>query len=116
MARHAPQLPAKTFNTDRGSEFTSTGVIKGLAGRKIKISMDDMDDKSSWRDTLFVERLWGTIKYARIPLRVCPNIPEAHAGIGRCLDVHNSRRRHSALDRFPDHACFNPPTPEAVAV
>lgn len=57
LARHgAPEI----FNTDQGSQFTSTDFIKVLAARRIKISMDG---KGAWRDNIFVERLWRTIKY-----------------------------------------------------
>jgi putative transposase len=60
LARHGkPDI----FNTDQGSQFTSTEVIKVLASRKIKISMDG---KEAWRDNVFVERLWRTIKYEEV--------------------------------------------------
>ena len=47
------------FNSDQGSQFTSidfTGVLKDA---EIKISMDG---KGAWRDNVFVERLWRSIK------------------------------------------------------
>ncbi|MCE8531757.1 IS3 family transposase, partial [Ruegeria pomeroyi] len=79
LARHgAPEL----FNTDQGSQFTSTGFIKVLAARKIKISMDG---KGAWRDNVFVERLWRTIKYEEVYLRAYASVAEARVGIGRYL-------------------------------
>jgi len=110
LARHgAPEI----FNTDQGSQFTSTDFIKVLASREIRISMDG---KGAWRDNVFVERLWRTIKYEEVYLRAYASVPEARAGIGRYLGFYNSRRPHSSLDgRTPDQAYFNQPIPEAVA-
>ncbi|MBK8438334.1 MAG: IS3 family transposase [Rhodobacter sp.] len=110
LARHgAPEI----FNTDQGSQFTSTDFIKVLAARRIKISMDG---KGAWRDNIFVERLWRTIKYEEVYLRAYASVSEARAGIGRYLGFYNSRRPHSSLDgKTPDQAYFNQPMPEAAA-
>jgi putative transposase len=110
LARHgAPEI----FNTDQGSQFTSTGFIKVLAAREIRISMDG---KGAWRDNVFVERLWRTIKYEEVYLRAYASVSEARAGIGRYLGFYNSRRPHSSLDgKTPDQAYFNPPAPHAAA-
>jgi putative transposase len=110
LARHGtPEI----FNTDQGSQFTSTEFIKVLATREIKISMDG---KGAWRDNVFVERLWRTIKYEDVYLRAYASVSEARTGIGRYLGFYNSRRPHSSLDgRTPDQAYFNQPMPEAVA-
>jgi putative transposase len=100
------------FNTDQGSQFTSTDFIKVLAAREIKISMDG---KGAWRDNVFVERLW-TIKYEDVYLRAYASVSEARAGIGRYLGFYNSRRPHSSLDgKTPDQVYFNQPMPEAAA-
>lgn len=110
LARHGkPEI----FNTDQGSQFTSTDFIKVLASREIKISMDG---KGAWRDNVFVERLWRTIKYEEVYLRAYANVPEARAGLGRYIEFYNSRRPHSALDgRTPDQAYFNRPMPQSAA-
>jgi putative transposase len=110
LARHgSPEI----FNTDQGSQFTSTEFIKVLAAREIKISMDG---KGAWRDNVFVERLWRTIKYEEVYLRAYANVPEARASLGRYIGFYNSRRPHSALDgRTPDQAYFNKPMPQAAA-
>jgi putative transposase len=102
LARYG--LP-EIFNTDQGSQFTSTDFIKVLASRKIQISMDG---KGAWRDNVFVERLWRSIKYEEVYLRAYANVPEARAGIARYLAFYNTRRPHSSLDgRTPDQAYFN---------
>tara|TARA_B100000378_G_scaffold270532_1_gene259870 strand:+ start:441 stop:1271 length:831 start_codon:yes stop_codon:yes gene_type:complete len=93
------------FNSDQGSQFTSidfTGVLKEA---EIKISMDD---KGAWRDNVFVERLWRSIKYEEVYLHAYKSVAEARAGIGRYLTFYNSRRPHSSLERkTPDQAYFN---------
>jgi putative transposase len=110
LAKHGtPEI----FNTDQGSQFTSTDFIKVLAAREIKISMDG---KGAWRDNVFIERLWRSIKYEEVYLRAYASVSEARAGIGRYLSFYNTRRPHSSLDgRTPDQAYFNQPMPEAVA-
>ena len=110
LDRHgAPEI----LNTDQGSQFTSTEFIKVLADREIKISMDG---KGAWRDNVFVERLWRTIKYEEVYLRAYANVPEARTSIGRYISFYNSRRPHSSLDgKTPDQAYFNLLTPIAAA-
>jgi len=101
------------FNTDQGSQFTSTDFIKVLASREIKISMDG---KRAWRDNVFVERLWRTIKHEEVYVHAYASVPEARALIGRYLGFYNSRRPHSSLNgKTPDQAYFNLPMPKAVA-
>ena len=110
LARHgSPEI----FNTDQGSQFTSMEFIKVLADREIKISMDG---KGAWRDNVFVERLWRTIKYEEVYLRAYATVPEARASIGRYIGFYNSRRLHASLDgKTPDQAYFNLLTPVAAA-
>ena len=68
-----------------------------------------MDGKGSWRDNVFVERLWRTIKYEEVYLRAYNNVPEARSSLGRYIDgFYNTKRPHSSLDRkTPDEAYFN---------
>ena len=110
LARHGkPEI----FNTDQGSQFTSTDFTKVLMDAEIAISMDG---KGAWRDNVFVERLWRTIKYEEVYLRAYASVSEARAGIDRYLGFYNSRRPHSSLDgKTPDQAYFNLPVPEAAA-
>ncbi len=93
------------FNTDQGSQFTSLAFTGMLIENNIAISMDG---KGSWRDNVFVERLWRTVKYEEVYLRAYETVSEARASIGRYLGFYNSRRPHSSLDRrTPDQAYFN---------
>ena len=102
LARHGrPEI----FNTDQGSQFTSQDFTGLLLGNAIAISMDG---KGAWRDNVFVERLWRSVKYEEVYLRAYDGVGEARASIGRYLDFYNRKRPHSSLDaRTPDHAYFH---------
>ncbi|WP_186806533.1 IS3 family transposase [Rhizobium leguminosarum] len=101
------------FNTDQGSQFTSVDFTAVLKNADIAISMDG---KGAWRDNVFVERLWRSIKYEEIYLHAYKSVSEARAAIGRYLSFYNTRRPHSSLDRqTPDRAYFNALTPMMVA-
>ena len=68
-----------------------------------------MDSKGSWRDNVFVERLWRSVKYEEVYLRAYDTVSEARASISRYLGFYNSRRPHSGLDRqTPDQAYYTP--------
>jgi putative transposase len=92
------------FNTDQGSQFTSHDFTGVLIKAEIAISMDG---KGAWRDNVFVERLWRTIKYEEVYLKAYDTVTGARASIGRYLGFYNARRPHSSLDRrTPDEAYF----------
>ena len=93
------------FNTDQGSQFTSREFTGLLIAADIRISMDG---KGAWRDNVFVERLWKSVKYEEVYLRAYASVSEARASIGRYLDFFNTRRPHQGLGRqTPDQAYFN---------
>lgn len=101
------------FNTDQGSQFTSIDFTAVLKKAEIAISMDG---KGAWRDNVFVERLWRSIKYEEVYLHAYKTVSEARLGIGGYLTFYNSRRPHSSLDRqTPDQAYFNALAPMMVA-
>jgi putative transposase len=102
LARHGkPDI----FNTDQGSQFTGAAFTGALAGNAIAISMDG---KGAWRDNVFVERLWRSVKYEEVYMRAYDSVSEARASIGRYLNFYNGRRPHSSLDgATPDQAYFN---------
>jgi putative transposase len=92
------------FNTDQGSQFTGAAFIGVLSAHDIKISMDG---KGAWRDNVFVERLWRSVKYEEVYLRAYDSVSDARASIGRYLDLYYRRRPHSSLDgRKPDQAYY----------
>ena len=93
------------FNTDQGSQFTSAAFTGLLLENTIAISMDG---KGAWRDNVFVERVWRSVKYEEVYLRAYDSVAEARAWIGKYLDFYNRKRPHSSLDaRTPDQAYFN---------
>jgi putative transposase len=97
----SPQI----FNTDQGSQFTGTQFTGLLSGNGIAISMDG---KGAWRDNVFIERFWRTIKYEEVYLHAYDSVVEARQSIGRYLAFYNARRPHTALDgRTPDQAYFD---------
>jgi putative transposase len=94
------------FNTDQGSQFTSEAFTSVLIANKISISMDG---KGAWRDNVFVERIWKSVKYEEVYLHAYDSVRVARASIGRYLDFYNRLRPHSSLDRMtPDEAYFLP--------
>ena len=102
LQRHgAPQI----FNTDQGSQFTSEAFTGVLKHHGIRISMDG---KGSWRDNVFVERLWKSVKYEEVYLKAYESVSVAKAGIATYFAFYNTRRPHSRLDRHtPDQVYFN---------
>ncbi len=100
----ARQGRPEIFNTDQGSQFTSEAFTGVLTRNGIAISMDG---KGAWRDNVFVERLWRSVKYEEVYLKAYDTVAEARASIGRYLSFYNTRRPHSSLDRqTPDRAYF----------
>jgi putative transposase len=99
LARHGkPEI----FNTDQGSQFTSAAFIGMLQDQAIRISMDG---RGAWRDNVFVERLWRSVKYEEVYLRACDSVSEARASLGRYLAFYNGRQPHSSLGaRTPEQA------------
>ena len=101
MARHGKP---DVFNADQGSQFTSAAFTGLLVDNAIRISMDG---KGAWRDNIFVERLWRSVKYEEVYLKAYSSVAEARASIGRYLGFYNCKRPLSSLGaRTPDQAYF----------
>jgi putative transposase len=100
------------FNTDQGSQFTSEAFTGRLKENGIRISMDG---RGRWRDNVFVERVWKSIKYEEVYLHAYASVCEARTSLGRYLEFYNSIRPHSSLGApTPDQVYFNR-LPEALA-
>ncbi len=109
LAKHGKP---EVFNTDQGSQFTSGDFVGLLVANRIEISMDG---KGSWRDNVFVERLWRSVKYEEVYLRAYDSVAEARASLGRYFDFYNRQRPHSSFGgRTPDRVYFDN-LPQAVA-
>jgi len=93
------------MNTDQGSQFTSQAFTGLLKENNIRISMDG---KGAWRDNVFVERLWRSVKYEEVYLHAYDSVSSTRAGLDRYFRFYNTRRPHSSLDRqTPDQVYFN---------
>jgi putative transposase len=102
LAKHGgPEI----FNTDQGSQFTSADFMGLLMNNAVAISMDG---RGAWRDNVFVERLWRSVKHEEVYLRAYDSVGEARASISRYLEFCNRKRPHSSLDaQTPDQAYFD---------
>jgi putative transposase len=88
------------FNTDQGCQSTSQEFTGLLTHHGIQISMDG---KGCWRDNVFVERLWKSIKYEEVYLHAYETVSAAHQSLERYLTFYNQVRPHRALDgKTPD--------------
>ena len=97
----APEI----MNTDQGSQFTSQAFTGVLKEHGMRISMDG---KGAWRDNVFVERLWRSVKYEEVYLHAYDTVADSRAGIGRYFNLYNRRRPHSSLKRkTPDQVYFS---------
>ncbi len=86
----------KIVNTDQGSQFTAHEFVQAVKGRGCSLSMDGC---GAWRDNVFVERLWKSVKYERVYLHAYDSVTEARASIMQYMDWYNQSRPHSSLDR-----------------
>jgi putative transposase len=103
-ACHAKEIIQQAFarfgvpeivNTDQGSQFTAEEFTKAVLDGGCKLSMDG---RGAWRDNVFVERLWRSVKYECVYLRAYDSVSAARADIGRYLEWFNAHRAHSRLN------------------
>lgn len=91
-------------NTDQGSQFTANAFTEAVLGRGIRLSMDG---KGAWRDNVFVERVWRSIKYEEVYLKAYESVSHARQSLGNYIELYNRKRPHSSLqDQTPDEAYF----------
>lgn len=92
------------FNSDQGSQFTDDDFTGVLKKHDIQISMDG---RGRWRDNVFIERFWRSLKYEEVYLRAYADGREAKVGIGKYITLYNGYRPHSSLEgKTPDSAYF----------
>jgi putative transposase len=101
MARYGvPEI----VNTDQGAQFTSEEFVRTVLDSGTELSMDG---KGAWKDNVFIERFWRTVKYEEVYLRAYESVSDARHHLARYMTFYNSRRPHSALDgRTPDAVYF----------
>jgi putative transposase len=104
-ACHATEIIEQAFarygapdivNTDQGSQFTATEFTDVVLARGCKLSMDG---RGAWRDNVFVERVWRSVKYERVYLKAYDSVSAARADIADYMSWYNTHRPHSKLDR-----------------
>jgi len=97
--------PPQIFNTDQGSQFTASSFVGVLQKHQIQISMDG---RGAWRDNVFIERLWKSVKYEEVYLHAYDSVAAAKTGIGKYFLFYNGQRPHTSLDRMtPDQVYFD---------
>lgn len=103
LARHGtPEI----FNSDQGSQFTSPAFLAVLTAHATRISMDG---KGRWRDNVFVERLWRSVKYEEVYLHAYDTVAAARTELKRYFAFYNTRRPHTALHgSTPDQVTLHP--------
>ena len=74
-----------------------------------------MEGKGSWRDNVFVERFWRTLKYGEVYLKAYESVAEPRSSIGHFMQFYNGRRLHSALDRRTHDQAYYASLPLCVA-
>ena len=89
-------------NTDQGSQFTAQEFVQAVKNQGCNLSMDG---RGAWRDNVFVERLWKSVKYERVYLHAYDTVAEARRSIMQYVDWYNQSRPHSSLGKkTPDEA------------
>ena len=83
------------INTDQGSQFTAQEFVDAVMDNGVKLSMDG---RGAWRDNVFVERIWRSVKYERVYLRAYESVSIARKDIAEYIDWYNGERGHSSLD------------------
>lgn len=91
-------------NTDQGSQFTGLEFTGELKAHGIAISMDG---RGQWRDNVFVERLWKSVKYEEVYLKAYDGVSAARESLAAYIERYNSLRPHRAHGgRTPDQAYY----------
>ena len=82
-------------DTHQGSQFTSTEFTNVVLAKGCRLSMDG---RGAWRDNVFVERVWRSVKYERVYLKAYDSVSAARADIADYFRWYNADRAHSSLD------------------
>lgn len=110
VARYgAPQI----VNTDQGSQFSAADFVAAV---KAYGARQSMDGKGCWRDNVFVERLWRSVKYEEVYLKAYDSVSAARLGLARYFEFYNARRPHQSHEgSTPDMIYFATLAPQADA-
>lgn len=117
-ACHAQEIIERAFarfglpeivNTDQGSQFTAEEFTEAVLDRGVKLSMDV---RGAWRDNVFVEWLWRSVKYERVYLMAYDSVSTARANLVQYFDWYNNERPHSSLDDLTPQQAYLDLLPE----
>ena len=122
-AHHAVEIIEQAFakfglpdivNTDQGSQFTAEEFARAVLDKGVKLSMDG---RGAWRDNVFVERLWRSVKYERVYLRAYDSVSHAKTDISEYIEWYNTERGHTSLEHeaTPDAAYWRLRVKEKIA-
>jgi len=100
-------------NTDQGSQFTTEEFANAVLSKGVKLSMDG---RGAWRDNVFVERLWRSVKYERVYLMAYDSVGTARTNIAQYFDWYNTERPHSSLDRLTPKQVYENLLPKLAEV
>jgi putative transposase len=100
-------------NTDQGSQFTAEEFANAVLSKGVKLSMDG---RGAWRDNVFVERLWRSVKYERVYLMAYDSVGAARTDIAQYFDWYNTERPHSSLDRLTPKQVYENLLPKLAEV
>ena len=100
-------------NTDQGSQFTAEEFANAVLSKGVKLSMDG---RGAWRDNVFVERLWRSVKYERVYLMAYDSVGTARTNIAQYFDWYNAERPHSSLDRLTPKRVYENLLPKLAEV
>ena len=111
-ACHATQVLEQAFarygtpeivNTDQGSQFTAEEFTKVVLNKGCQLSMDG---RGAWRDNVFVERLWRSVKYERVYLKAYDSVSAVRTDVADYLHWFNTERPHSSLDTLTPNETY----------
>ena len=106
-------MPSRLLNTDQGSQFTAEEFANAVLSKGVKLSMDG---RGAWRDNVFVERLWRSVKYERVYLMAYDSVGTARTNIAQYFDWYNTERPHSSLDRLTPKQVYENLLPKLAEV
>ncbi len=104
--------PPEIVNTDQGGRFTNAEFVNAVLSRHIRLSMDG---KGCWRDNVFIERFWRTLKYEKVYLRAYDTMSAARQSLARYIRFYNGRRPHTANDDLTPNVAYFGALPVTLA-
>jgi putative transposase len=103
LERALSQGKPNIFNSDQGSQFTSSAFTQRLLAADVAISWDG---RGRVFDNIFIERLWRSVKYEEVYINDYQSPKDAFEGLSRYFDFYNTQRLHQSLDYQTPHEVY----------